>query len=74
MEVVSPVRTVRAWAGLRLVAERSYRAVRGRIHTLIVTGIDGSTTPSATGASSVAPADGAGRPPRRDGVSPQNLF
>jgi transcriptional regulator GlxA family with amidase domain len=41
VEVVSPVRTVRAWAGLRLVAERSFRTVRGAIHTLIVTGIDG---------------------------------
>jgi transcriptional regulator GlxA family with amidase domain len=40
VEVVSPVRTVRAWAGLRLVAERSYRTVRGDIHTLIITGID----------------------------------
>jgi transcriptional regulator GlxA family with amidase domain len=41
VEVVSPVRTVRRWAGLRLVAERSYRAVRGAIDTLIITGIDG---------------------------------
>ena len=41
VEVVSPVTTVRAWAGLRLVAERSYRAVRGAIDTLIVTGVDG---------------------------------
>lgn len=41
VEVVSPVATVRAWAGLRLVADRSYRAVRGAIDTLIVTGIDG---------------------------------
>jgi transcriptional regulator GlxA family with amidase domain len=41
VEVVSPVGTVRAWAGLRLVADRSYRAVRGPIDTLIVTGVDG---------------------------------
>ena len=41
VEVVSPVGTVRAWPGLRLVADRSYRAVRGPIDTLIVTGIDG---------------------------------
>jgi transcriptional regulator GlxA family with amidase domain len=41
VEVVSPVTTVRAWAGLRLVAERSYRALRGAIDTLIVTGVDG---------------------------------
>jgi transcriptional regulator GlxA family with amidase domain len=41
VEVVSPVETVRAWSGLRLVADRSYRAVRGPIDTLIVTGIDG---------------------------------
>jgi hypothetical protein len=34
VEVVSPVTTVRAWAGLRLVAERSHRAVRGTIDTL----------------------------------------
>jgi transcriptional regulator GlxA family with amidase domain len=40
-EVVSPVVTVRAWTGLRLVAERSFRNVRGPIDTLIVTGIDG---------------------------------
>jgi transcriptional regulator GlxA family with amidase domain len=40
VEVVSPVTTVRAWAGLRLVADRSYRAVRGAIDTLIVTGVD----------------------------------
>ena len=40
VEVVSPVTTVRAWAGLRLVADRSYRAVRGPIDTLIVTGIE----------------------------------
>jgi len=30
-----------AWPGLRLVADRSYRAVRGPIDTLIVTGVDG---------------------------------
>jgi transcriptional regulator GlxA family with amidase domain len=41
VEVVSPVETVRAWPGLRLAADRSYRAVRGPIDTLIVTGIDG---------------------------------
>jgi transcriptional regulator GlxA family with amidase domain len=41
VEVVSPVPTVCAWPGLRLVAERSYRPVRGPIDTLIVTGIDG---------------------------------
>jgi transcriptional regulator GlxA family with amidase domain len=41
VEVVSPVETVRAWPGLQLVADRSYRAVRGPIDTLIVTGIDG---------------------------------
>lgn len=41
VEVVSPVTTVRAWAGLRLVADRSYRPVRGAIDTLIVTGVDG---------------------------------
>ena len=41
VEVVSPVTTVCAWPGLRLVAERSYRPVRGPIDTLIVTGIDG---------------------------------
>jgi transcriptional regulator GlxA family with amidase domain len=41
VEVVSPVTTVRQWAGLRLVAERSFRTVRGAIDTLIVTGVDG---------------------------------
>jgi len=41
VEVVSPVQTVCAWPGLRLVADRSYRAVRGAIDTLIVTGVDG---------------------------------
>jgi transcriptional regulator GlxA family with amidase domain len=40
-EVVSPVVTVRAWTGLRMVAERSFRNVRGLVDTLIVTGIDG---------------------------------
>jgi transcriptional regulator GlxA family with amidase domain len=40
VEVVSPVTTVRAWAGLRLVADRSYRSARGAIDTLIVTGVD----------------------------------
>ena len=39
-EVVSPVETVCAWPGLRLVADRSYRAVRGPVDTLIVTGVD----------------------------------
>ncbi|MGH7415409.1 MAG: GlxA family transcriptional regulator [Candidatus Rokuibacteriota bacterium] len=41
VEVVSPVATLCAWPGLRLVADRSYRPVRGPIDTLIVTGIDG---------------------------------
>jgi transcriptional regulator GlxA family with amidase domain len=41
VEVVSPATTVRAWAGLRLVADHSYRGLRGPIDTLIVTGIDG---------------------------------
>lgn len=41
VEVVSPVTTVRAWAGLRLIADCSYRAVRGAVDTLIVTGVDG---------------------------------
>lgn len=40
VEVVSPVTTVRAWAGLRLVADRSYRSIRGAIDTLIVTGVE----------------------------------
>ena len=40
VEVVSPVPTVCAWPGLRLVADRSYRPVRGPIDTLIVTGVD----------------------------------
>ena len=40
VEVVSPVTTVCGWTGLRLAADRSYRAVRGDIDTLIVTGID----------------------------------
>ena len=39
VEVVSPATTVRAWAGLRLIADRSYRAVRGPVDTLIVTGV-----------------------------------
>jgi transcriptional regulator GlxA family with amidase domain len=39
VEVVSPVETVCAWPGLRLVADRSFRAVRGPIDTLIVTGV-----------------------------------
>jgi len=41
VEVVSPVATVSAWPGLRLVADRSYRPIRGPIDTLIVTGVDG---------------------------------
>src|SRR6266849_4074529 len=41
VEVVSPATTARACGGLRLVADRSYRAVRGDVDTLIVTGIDG---------------------------------
>jgi transcriptional regulator GlxA family with amidase domain len=40
VEVVSPVRTVCAWRGLRLVSDRPYGSVRGPIGTLIVTGID----------------------------------
>ena len=40
VEIVSPVETVCHWQGLRLVADRSYRAVRGHVDTLIVTGID----------------------------------
>jgi transcriptional regulator GlxA family with amidase domain len=40
VEVASPTPTVRAWPGLRLAADRSYRSVRGPIDTLIVTGID----------------------------------
>src|SRR5687768_3730842 len=40
VQVVSPVTTVRAWAGLRLIADRSYRTIRGPVDTLIVTGID----------------------------------
>jgi transcriptional regulator GlxA family with amidase domain len=40
VEVVSPVPTVNAWPGLRLVADRSYRSVRGPMDTLIVTGVD----------------------------------
>lgn len=39
--MVSPVVTVRAWPGLRLVAERSFRNVRGPVDTLMVTGVDG---------------------------------
>ena len=39
VEVVSPVETVCGWPGLRLVAERSYRSVRGAIDTLLVTGV-----------------------------------
>jgi transcriptional regulator GlxA family with amidase domain len=42
VQVVSPAATVRAWAGLRLVAERSFRGIRGPIDTLIVTGVDGA--------------------------------
>ena len=40
VEVVSPVSTVCGWTGLRLLADRSFRAVRGDIDTLIVSGID----------------------------------
>ena len=40
VEVVSPVRTVRAWHGLKLICDRPYRSLRGTIDTLIVTGID----------------------------------
>src|SRR5262245_18774900 len=40
VEVVSPATTVRSWAGLRLVADRSYRSARGAIDTLIVTGVE----------------------------------
>ena len=40
VEVVSPVATVAAWPGLRLVADRSYRSVRGPVDTVIVTGVD----------------------------------
>jgi hypothetical protein len=40
VEVVSPVETVCTWPGLRLVADRSCRAVRRPFDTLIVTGID----------------------------------
>ncbi len=40
VEVVSPVATVASWPGLRLVADRSYRSVRGPIDTVIVTGVD----------------------------------
>lgn len=42
VDVVSPVATVRQWRGLRLVADHSYRAVRGAVDTLIVTGVQGS--------------------------------
>lgn len=40
VEVVAPTETVCSWPGLRLVADRSYRSLRGPIDTLIVTGID----------------------------------
>ena len=40
VDVVSPETTVCAWGGFRLVADRSYRSIRGEIDTLIVTGID----------------------------------
>jgi transcriptional regulator GlxA family with amidase domain len=40
VEVVSPSPTVNAWPGLRLVAERSHRSLRGPMDTLIVTGVD----------------------------------
>jgi transcriptional regulator GlxA family with amidase domain len=40
VEVVSPASTVCGWTGLRLASDRSYRAVRGEVDTLIVTGVD----------------------------------
>ena len=40
VEVVSPVPTIRAWPGLRLISDRSYRSIRGPIDTLIITGVD----------------------------------
>ena len=40
VEVVSPLRTIRSWDGLRLVSNRPYRSLRGAVDTLIVTGID----------------------------------
>lgn len=41
VEVVSPVETVCAWPGLRIVADRSYSTIHGPVDTLIVTGVDG---------------------------------
>lgn len=41
VEIVSSVSTVCSWPGMRLVADRPYRSLRGPIDTLIVTGIDG---------------------------------
>ncbi|HXH84456.1 MAG TPA: GlxA family transcriptional regulator [Candidatus Tectomicrobia bacterium] len=41
VEAVSPVTTVRAWTGLRLVADRSFESVRGDLDTLMITGVDG---------------------------------
>ena len=40
VEVVAPTETVCSWQGLRLVADRPYRSLRGPVDTLIVTGID----------------------------------
>lgn len=40
VEVVAPTGTVCSWPGLRLVADRPYRSLRGSVDTLIVTGID----------------------------------
>jgi transcriptional regulator GlxA family with amidase domain len=40
VEVVAPAETVCSWQGLRLVADRPYRSLRGPVDTLIVTGID----------------------------------
>jgi hypothetical protein len=63
VEVVSPVETVCTWPGLRLVADRSYRAVRRPIDTLIVTGIDEHRRCEARcGARALASAHGAADP------------
>ena len=40
VEIVAPTETVCSWQGLRLVADRPYRSLRGSVDTLIVTGID----------------------------------
>ncbi|HEX5030529.1 MAG TPA: helix-turn-helix domain-containing protein [Candidatus Eisenbacteria bacterium] len=40
VEVVAPTETICSWQGLRLVADRPYRSLRGSVDTLIVTGID----------------------------------